>query len=391
MHKSKFKFLGWLMVSVLFVNSAINSISVNATSVKDLQQKQEQVKTQAKTARDALAETQTEKNQTLNEIIQLDIELEEVNEEYYAVSDELEKTEALLAQAEEELEVAIEKREQQFESLKSRIKFMYENGKLSYLEILFSSASLSDLLNNAEYVDRIVEYDSGLVEELQKTEDEIAEKVETIATKKMEIAVLASQLETKKLALEAMVEKKQDAVNQLDSDEQKYSQQIAALENSSKEIENLIKAAEKKAADERIKNASVATFSGTMQWPVPSSFRVTSGYGYRTHPINGKREFHTGVDIGASYGANVTAAAKGTVIYAGYNGGYGNCVIIEHGSGLSTLYAHNSKLVVKAGDYVEQGQVVSKIGSTGYSTGNHLHFEVRKNGNHTSPKNYLNY
>lgn len=391
MRKSKSKLLTFIMITALLINPAINFVSVNATSVKDLQQRQDQVKTQAKTARDALAETREAKNQTLSDVIELDIELEDVNAEFYAVSDELEKTEATLAKAEEELAAANEKKQIQFEALKSRVRFMYENGRLSYLEILFNATDFSDFLNTVEYIDRIVEYDNGLVEQLQATEDLIAEKVEVIATKKEEVAILAEQLEGKKAALEAKVKSKEKMVLQYEEDEQKYAQQMSDLENSSNEIEKLIKASQAKEAQARIANASVATFSGSMQWPVPSSFRVTSQYGNRINPISGKKEFHTGIDIGASYGSNVTSAAKGVVIYSGYNGGYGNCIIIEHGSGLSTLYGHNSKLVVSVGDPVEKGQVIAKIGSTGYSTGNHCHFEVRKSGSPTTPKNYLNY
>lgn len=387
----KSKLLTILMITTLLVNSVVFSVSVNATSVNDLKNKQNEVNTKAKTAKEALLETQAAKNQILSEVIELDVELEDVNAEYYEASDALEKTEVLLSQAEDELAAATEKKAKQLEALKGRVRFMYENGRLGYIKILFKSASFSEFLNSIEYINRIVEYDNSIVEQLQATENVIAAKVEIIDTKKKETVILTEQLKTKKNALEEKVATKEALVAQYEDDEQKYAQQMADLEKTSKQIENLIKDAQAKEAAERIKNASVATFSGTMQWPVPSSFRVTSQYGNRIHPISGKKEFHSGIDIGASYGNNVTAAAKGTVIYSGYNGGYGKCVIIEHGSGLSTLYGHNSKLVVSAGDYVEKGQVIAKIGSTGYSTGNHCHFEVRKNGSPVSPKNYLNY
>ncbi|MBQ5707420.1 MAG: M23 family metallopeptidase, partial [Peptococcaceae bacterium] len=124
-------------------------------------------------------------------------------------------------------------------------------------------------------------------------------------------------------------------------------------------------------------------------WPCPSSKKITSKYGYRIHPIQKVKKMHTGIDVGAKKGTDIVAAAGGKVIMAKYYGGYGNCIIVDHGGGMSTLYAHMSAYVAKEGDWVSQGQVIGKVGSTGNSTGPHLHFEVRVNGQHTNPSNYV--
>ena len=142
-------------------------------------------------------------------------------------------------------------------------------------------------------------------------------------------------------------------------------------------------------AEQAAKNGTSTKAPGAYVWPCPSSRTITSNYGYRVHPVTGAKKLHSGMDIGASYGAAVVAAASGTVIMSKYYGGYGNCIIIDHGGGVSTLYGHMSSLVAKTGQTVSAGETIGKVGSTGVSTGNHLHFEVRINGSTVNPANYV--
>jgi murein DD-endopeptidase MepM/ murein hydrolase activator NlpD len=251
---------------------------------------------------------------------------------------------------------------------------------------------MTDLLNRVEYVNRIAESDKQLVAKLQETENLIGEKLDEVNKSKREMVFLSGQYELKHADLESAKQKKAQLVEKLSADEALYLQQIKDLEEDSNRIEKLIMDAEaemaRKLAEERARAVSVYQ-GGKISWPVPSSGNITSPYGNRIHPINGRTEFHTGIDISANYGADIVAAEGGVVLSAGWNGGYGNTVVINHGNGLSTLYAHGSKLVVSAGENVTKGQVIAKAGSTGYSTGNHLHFEVRLSGKHTNPVSYV--
>ncbi len=179
------------------------------------------------------------------------------------------------------------------------------------------------------------------------------------------------------------------AIANLQNRQDEVSREIQELEDISESLQDDIK---KLTAEMEAQNKDKIPSQyggGTFTWPVPGWYRISSEYGPRTSPIFGKTEFHTGIDIPAAYGESVLAAADGTVITAGWVRGFGNTVIISHGSGLSTLYGHNSSVTVSVGQSVRKGDVVAKIGSTGYSTGNHLHFEVRLNNSHTNPWAYL--
>ena len=254
------------------------------------------------------------------------------------------------------------------------------------------------------------------MEELKRNQSIIEVKEKEITIERDEVAVLVTQQKQKSDDLEKKLAEKQKASEQYRMDAKKYEEELASWEQASAEVERLINEANRKAAEEAKKRAAQAaaqsqsrtsssktssssgggaamgnvTYTGgQFAWPVPGRSYISSGYGYRNRPIGSGREFHTGYDIPAPTGSNIVAAADGTVITAGYVNGFGYTVMINHGGGLVTLYGHNSKLNVSVGQQVTKGQVVAKCGSTGNSTGPHCHFEVRKNGKHTSPAPYL--
>lgn len=367
-------------------------VSVYASDISKLKDEKKDIQSNVNAAGGLLKEVRSEKNTALAEIDALDDELTAVTEDIAFISEQIEITDALIKDTEAELDIAVEKKENQYNAYKKRVRYMYINGTVGYLDVILKAENVIDLLNRVEYVNRIAENDRKLSARLSETERGINEKLEEVTKAKREMTFLSSQYELKQSALEDTKQKKVELVKRLSEDENMYLQQISDLEADSKRIEQLIKEAEaaeaKRIAEENAKRASTYT-GGKIGWPVPSSGRVTSEYGNRTHPINGKPDFHTGIDIAANYGADIVSAEGGVVISAGWNGGYGNTVVISHGSGLSTLYAHNSKLVVSVGDTVTKGQTIAKAGSTGYSTGNHLHFEVRINGSHTNPMKYV--
>jgi len=391
-------------VAMVFILAVSATMSVSASSMTDLKNQQADLAAKSKNARDVLKEITADKNDLLYELLLLDIELEEVSAEYLLISDELERTNELLAQTEIELADAEVKYEAQYTALKERVRYMYENGDIGYLEMLFSVESFADFLNRLEYISCIVEYDQNMERNLLETERTISAKLDEVTTKQSEISVLSAQLERKKHALEETEAEKTAKVHLLMEDEKNALQTAKDFEDANAQVAAQIRKIEaEQAAAEAAKRAAAAkanaaanaastvSYNGKFLWPVPGHSRISSGYQWRTSPISGKREFHTGIDIPAPRGTNMIAADAGTVITAGWVNGYGNTVVISHGGGVSTLYGHADSLLVSVGQEVARGQVIARVGSTGWSTGPHLHFQVMENGGPVTPRKYLNY
>ena len=385
MKKTKIRFTAVLLLVIISVSQ------INARSISDMQKQQQDNKAKTAEVKNRLASTRSEMVEAQEELLELDAELEIVEDDIYFISNEIVKTENLLAQTEEYLHAAEESKAVQFEALKSRIRYMHENGVSGYLQILFKATSISDLLNRVDYINQIITYDKNLYAKLQETEDKITDFKTDRERIKKEQEFLKSQHLTKKASLEEALTKKSQLITLLWNEEKRYEQQIRDIEAEDKRISDMIKAAELEAARRANEANQKAVYTGgQVGWPVPSSQRISSNYGNRINPINKKPEFHKGIDIGAAHGANIIAAEGGTVIASEWMGGYGNTIIIMHGGGLTTLYAHCSSMLVSKGSTVTKGQAIAKIGSTGYSTGPHLHFEVRFNGNAQNPfPNYL--
>lgn len=385
----KCKLKALLAVAVAF----IICLSAYAGEIDELKQKQKEAQSKVNSTGGLLKEVRAEKNTALAEIDELDDQLTAVTEDLAFISEQIEITDALILTTETDLACAVEKRENQYNVYKKRVRYMYINGTIGYLDVILKAENVVDLLNRVEYVNRIAENDRTLVARFKETENQIDENLKSVNKAKREYEFLSSQYELKASTLENTILKKSELIERLTADEEAFAQQLSDFEADNKRIEKLIKDAEaaeaKRIAEEKARAAASVYTGGLIGWPVPSSGTITSGYGNRTNPISGKPEFHSGIDIAAAYGASIVAAESGAVVSAGWNGGYGNAVVISHGGGLSTLYAHNSQLLVSVGDVVKKGQVIAKAGSTGYSTGNHLHFEVRVNGAHTGPLKYL--
>ena len=318
--------------------------------------------------RDAL---QQEINLTKEEIATVEAYIERLQEQIDVKTTELEAA-----------EVALEEKEEQFAQT---VRTTYEQGEISYLEVLLNSSSFSDLLTRLEIVSAIMEDNQKTVDEytaakedieqkrddLQDTQDEqknyqesLNYKVDDLAASEAEQAALQESLEAYKAESEAEYDR-------ISSEMQDVSNQIAELSRQA------------------AANGSIPMGDGTLIWPTPSCTTTNSAYGYRVHPIYGTVKFHAGEDIPAGYGAEILAAASGTVVTAGWVSGYGNYTVIDHGGGLMTAYGHQSSFAVSVGDVVTQGQVIGYVGSTGNSTGPHLHFEVYVNGATVDPKSYF--
>jgi len=397
-------------------------------NVKNLESEKEAL--QAK-----INELKANKSDTESYIADLDVKLNDIQTQINTKNEEIAATEADLETTREELAAAQEKEEHQYETLKKRIKVMYENGETGYLDILLNAEDISDLLNSTEYISKISDYDSNLLQSLQETRQLIADYEAELEVQLAELESLKVELEAKQSELEVVLGAKEEellAVNSsIDSSEEDLEEKIASIEAESAaiaEIDAAIAAAEAaaKAASEAeaAQNAAAASTgstdnssnsastastsssssvstvassaasSGTVSsagiiWPLSGYSSISSSFGYRVHPITGAQNFHSGIDIPAPAGTPVMAAASGTVIATSYDSSMGNYVIISHGNGISTVYMHNSVVYVSAGQTVSQGQTISGVGTTGSSTGNHLHFSVKVNGSYVSPLNYV--
>lgn len=401
-----------LLVSI-FAISNTNFINIgNATSLSE--QKQE-LTNKLNETKDALNDKENEQNSVLAEIKKLDLELSQAEQELAILENELEETRLSLAISEEELKDAQAQRLEQYESLKSRVNVMYKYGDSGYLEILLDAKGFADFFKRIEYINYIMQYDQTLLDRYQEIEDFISQKVEQIKTQKANIEILVKKSEEKRVEAEKKLVEKQELGKKIESEAATLEQQLSDLEAESEKVQKLINEAEAAAAAAAAAAASsrsISSTSGTsnsytgsvsnnkiypsssakLAHPVPaySSSAFNDSYGPRTNPISGRSEVHAGLDLRATYNTDIVAAEDGTVTYAAYNnGGYGYMVMINHGNGLTTLYAHNASLVVSNGQQVKRGQVIAKAGSTGYSTGVHCHFEVRVNGSHVNPVPYL--
>ncbi|WP_053983281.1 murein hydrolase activator EnvC family protein [Niameybacter massiliensis] len=364
-----------LIISIGIIPLYGSSLSDKKSDLKETQQNIQDSKNQ-------LSQVEKEQTQLEKEVDALDKKIVAAEDKLLKIETDLEAKKSEVEVAKEELEAAIEKKEYQYEATKDRMVQMYKNEKSGYIELIFSSGSLGELLDRTKYIKVISEYDNQLLDEYQKQEEVIAEKKATLEVEQVAIEGLRSNQEAAMSELESMRKDKNKKIAEKKSKARTLSDEIDEMEEISKELEKEIK---------RLTEASTVKYSGgKFEWPVPGYYRLSSQYNPRNNPISGIAEFHQGIDIPAPYGEKVIAAADGKVIVSGWVRGFGNTIMIDHGSGIVSIYGHNSSLTVSVGEYVSRGTQVARIGSTGNSTGNHCHFEVRVNGRHTSPWNYLN-
>ncbi|MFH1542273.1 MAG: peptidoglycan DD-metalloendopeptidase family protein [bacterium] len=265
--------------------------------------------------------------------------------------------------------------------LLDRINEVYKSSSINYFDLLFTSQSLSDFLNRMYFFRRTVEFDATLVNEVQATVAQAQKKKNQLQSKTEQVKKLAVEIAEKKKTIAVKVEEKEQVYAGLKQRRIEYEAEIAELEKSSKELEVLIL--------KRIAASKGSKVLGSGIFAMPTTGRFTSSYGWRRHPIWGGKNFHRGQDIANKYGTPIKAADAGEVIFAGWWDGYGKAIVIDHGRSTTTVYGHMSRLYKQVGDIVAKGQIVGLMGSTGYSTGPHLHFEVRKNGKPVDPMPYL--
>lgn len=301
--------------------------------------------------------------------------------DYQQTVGELKKAEDIVKTLEDSVKEAEGNYEKQKELFKTRLRIMYQNSNNSYLNTLAQSENISDFLSKMQIISTIAKRDKVLANSLEAAKNDVAYKKEMKEEEARQIAKLAEEKKRTVTAIQVSRSKKEE-------DERKLSASLAALEK--KEDELLKKSEELKGLINKLEIRRKGGYvNGQMGWPTPGYGGISSPFGNRLHPILKVNRMHTGIDINAPHGAAIVAANKGTVVYAGWQDGYGNTVMVDHGGDIITLYAHCSSLLVKSGQEVDAGTTIAKVGSTGLSTGPHLHFEVRTGGTPVDPLGYV--
>ncbi len=416
MRRSRFVVIVALLTALIFCieTSAVSAASLSEVrkSIQNKQQELEKSKKEEKNLSDKISSMDKQISSKEADISKLESAINDAEKQMSTLKEELKKAEA--------------KAEKQDEDLNARLRNMYKNGSVGFLDVLFDSDDISEFLTNLDMVQKVYSQDKDTLKELKATCDEIDGK-------KQEIESLQAELdESKKLAEEEKTELKEDKAAaekqkaKVATEADLTEEQLSELEAYEDSLEAQIRAEQAKnktssssSSSSKSSSSSSSSSSGSksrssssssssssksssstkgkitthngisMMWPAPSYTSVSSKYGYRTHPITGKKKLHGGVDLAAPGGSAILAAQSGKVIVATYHWSFGNYIIIDHGNGFSTLYAHCSKLLVSKGATVSQGQRIANVGTTGSSTGNHLHFEVRINGSRTNPMPYI--
>ena len=398
------------LLAALVFAASLPAYAVSQSEIDELQKKLDALEQQAQEQQDVINDLTNQKARFITRKLALDGKIEINRQMIELIGEQIKIYDEIIAEKQAELDKALEKETAQTELLRSRIRAMEENSSYSYASFIFDSSSVTELLSRIGDVNDIMHYDKALEEEYMAAREDVESIKKSYEEVRHEQELLQKELDTKQAELDAQVEAAYTMIADIETlsdDAQAEYEAIAEAEAEAEET--LQEAIRKRAAEEAAKNAAnnansggasggasgggtsggSATSLSDLQWPVPSCTLITSRFGYRVAPITGASTYHGGLDIGAGMGASIVAAGAGDVIYAGDNGGYGKCVMIDHGNGVVTVYAHMSSIGVSYGQYVTAGQYVGAVGSTGVSTGPHCHFEIRINGAQTDPAAYF--
>lgn len=375
MRKGKFTVIISLIICSL-------CICVYAENITGLQEQSSELTEQLNQSNNRLQAVQDELSQNMKQLQEVDEQMAQSQEEINTINIKVDELMQQIQQNEEKLEKTQKEFDDLQDVLNARLITIYKAPKLQNLQILLKSKNLSNFISNYYLLKELIEYDTNLLETAKKQKEEI-ETTKLFLTEKKKQIVADKQSQQKKTQVLANIKTmREHYIKKLTAEELELQTQIDEYNSRVSEIEAEIKLL-------ALNSISGDYIGGAIIWPVPGYKGITSQYGMRVHPITGAYKLHTGVDIGAPIGAKFLAVANGIVVKATFNSAYGNMVIIDHGGGVQTLYAHGSEIIVQVGQTVTAGDEVLKVGSTGYSTGPHAHFEIRVNGQTVNPLNFL--
>ncbi len=367
-------------------NTETQNTENNETSNKTLLEQSNEVRQKLEESSTRLEYVQSELSTSLQQIQELGDKITEYENQYNDLKNQVAEMEKNIAVIDADIDKVQAEYDRKENLLKKRMVALYKAGDATYLDVLLSSSSIVDFLSKYYMLEKIIDYDTDLMKELEVEKNSIENKKQEQEKKKADLKVAKAKAGQMQILMENNKMLQENYSAKLTTEEATLNEQILQYKQEQEEIERQIQAAINWSGD-----LAIQYKGGVMIWPVGvNGTYITSPFGNRLHPIQGVYKYHSGIDIGnAGYGAPVLAAADGIVTYAGVMSGYGNCVMINHGSGIVTLYGHGQTIYATLGQTVKQGDVIMAVGSTGNSTGPHLHFEVRKDGVATSPIPFL--
>ena len=367
----------------VFAENSINNEITNET--EKLEEQKQEVEDKIKDTNIKLDYLQDELSATMLRVQEIEDKVLEYEKDSEELGQKVETLQTSIDEAEAKLQTATQNYDEKMDILAKRLVTMYESGDTTYLDVLLKSKNLTDFISRYYVIEEMAEYDTEIINQIKEEKENIETTRQKLENEQAEIKVVKAKAEQTSIVLNNTKTLQNSYIKKLSSEEKKLQEQITSFKQEEAEIEAKILAATNGI------DADIQYTGGEMLWPVAIEGTViTSNFGIREHPIQGVVKEHTGIDIGnAPLGTPVVAAADGIVSYAGWLGGYGNCVMINHGDGIVTLYGHGNKILTTVGAEVKKGDTIMEVGSTGNSTGPHLHFEVRVNGICTNPLAYV--
>lgn len=367
-----------LSLGIIFAVESLLPLNAGG-SINDLKNQQARIQNQITEYRNQASNLKNEKNNIQAEIDSLQLEVNALNLELQSYELQKQQLNMRIGENETEINKLTQEIEENSVLLGERLRAMYKTGTSGYLELILNADNLSDAMTRVDKVQLIVESDVELLKRIEEQKKKVEEIKLSLENEKLELASIINDLNEKKESVESASKAKDDYISSLEQNIESLELLMAAEQAQSNQIERDI-----------LSLQTTGKFTGgEMLWPISGYYRVSSYFGGRVDPITGAWSNHRGIDIPAPYGQSIAASNDGVVIYSGYHYSYGNYVIVDHGGGISTLYSHASKLLVSKGQAVSRGETIALVGSTGYSTGNHLHFEYRINGAVQDPLKYV--
>lgn len=372
--QKKYWFIMLLLTLFLVALVAAPVLAVITEEIEVKQQELEEIEKRRRDERSSLEDRLNREAALKEEIRLLEERIQELRLEQERLSREIELVEEEIESAETELADAEENLSYQEDLLKMRLRAIQQHGVVSYVEVLFDSSNFSDFLTRLHNLSIIASNDIRLIEEIQKERDIIQAWKEELEDKKASLEAMRAQVASNEAEMAQAAMDRETLLADLQDEISQNLKAIQDLEREAQELDALIRTLIGKASNQ------FSGLQGALHWPIEPPTWVSSGFGWRRDPFSGVQAWHGGIDLAPHHGAAnyILAAADGSVIFSGWNGGYGNCIMIDHGGGTVTLYAHMSSLLVRYGEDVSRGQRIARAGTTGYSTGVHLHFEVRE-------------
>ena len=388
--KWAFRLCGLALAAAVAVSLLPEAVVVPASAVTQaeidaMREEADDLKSQQKEIQAKLDALEADQANAMERKTLLEQQINATQAEINTIAAQIAKYDELIAQKQEELSQAEAEEQAQYELFCERVRYMEEQGEVSYWSILFSSKDFADLLDNAMMVEEIMDYDNQVMDQLIALREQIEEDKAELESARQAQQAAKEEQEAAQANLKSQEAEVSALIDQLAAQEDQLEAEEAKLQAAANAADAEIAAAERELAAQ-INN--VVSESGFM-WPLPGYYNLSSLFAGRIHPITGKPQHHTGIDIPAPSGTDILAAKSGVVTTSTYNNSYGNYVVVSHSDGTSTLYAHMSRRGVSKGEVVTQGQYIGDVGTTGSSTGNHLHLEVRVNGSRVDPINYF--